>query len=131
MGVSGPVRVIANQAISKHGVDPAGTGTGMIAERLTGAMMPGSCTHLDQVRDVQPRTPMGCEECLEMHGQWVHLRLCLICGHVGCCDSSANRHATRHFHQTGHPLMRSFEPGEDWAWCYVDELALEPAPRPP
>jgi uncharacterized UBP type Zn finger protein len=88
------------------------------------------CGHLDQVHDVAPRTPQGCEECLKMNAQWVHLRLCLYCGHVGCCDSSANRHATQHFQQTGHALMKSFEPGEDWAWCYVDELMLEPAPTP-
>ena len=88
------------------------------------------CSHLDQVHDVAPRTPQGCEECLKINAQWVHLRLCLYCGHVGCCDSSPNRHATKHFHQTRHALMKSFEPGEDWAWCYVDELMLEPAPVP-
>ena len=87
-----------------------------------------TCTHLDQVRDVEPRTPNGCEECLKMHSGWVHLRLCLECGHVGCCDSSPNKHATKHFHATGHPIMRSFEPGEDWGWCYVDEITFEPAP---
>jgi uncharacterized UBP type Zn finger protein len=87
------------------------------------------CTHLDQVRDVAPRTPRGCEECLATGSRWVHLRLCLICGHVGCCDSSPNRHATRHFHQTAHPIVRSFERSEDWGWCYVDEVMMEPAPR--
>ena len=92
--------------------------------------MPRRCTHLDQVLDVQPRTPEGCEECLQTGSAWVHLRLCLLCGHVGCCDDSPNKHATRHFHRTRHPLMRSFEPGEDWGWCYVDELMFEPAPRP-
>jgi uncharacterized UBP type Zn finger protein len=87
------------------------------------------CSHLDQTHPVSPRTPAGCEECLKAGSQWVHLRLCLSCGHVGCCDSSPGRHATKHFRGSGHPLMRSFEPGEDWAWCYVDEVLLEPAPR--
>jgi uncharacterized UBP type Zn finger protein len=88
------------------------------------------CTHLDQVRDVIPGTPAGCEECLRAGMRWVHLRLCLECGHVGCCDQSIGKHATKHFHQTRHPVMRSFQPGEDWGWCYVDELMLEPAPAP-
>jgi uncharacterized UBP type Zn finger protein len=88
------------------------------------------CPHLDQVRDVSPRTPEGCEECLRTGSWWVHLRLCLECGHVGCCDSSPNRHATRHFYETKHPMVRSLEPGEDWGWCYVDEEMFEPAPRP-
>jgi len=91
--------------------------------------MADECTHLDTIRDVHPRTPKGCEECLAMGGRWVHLRLCLGCGHVGCCDSSPNRHATAHNRQSGHPLVRSLERGEDWAWCYVDEVMLEPAPR--
>ena len=91
--------------------------------------MTTQCTHLDQIRDVTPRTPRGCEECLAMGSRWVHLRLCLICGHVGCCDSSPNRHATKHFHQSAHPIVRSFERGEDWGWCYVDEVMMEPAPR--
>ena len=91
--------------------------------------MDNACTHLDQVRNLEPRTPNGCEECLATGGRWVHLRLCTICGHVGCCDSSPNRHATKHFHATGHPIVRSFEPGEDWAWCYVDQVTIEPAPR--
>lgn len=86
------------------------------------------CSHLDQIRDAAPRTPQGCEECLEMHASWVHLRLCLTCGHVGCCDQSPNKHATKHFHESKHPLIRSFERGEDWAWCYVDEVFMEPAP---
>jgi uncharacterized UBP type Zn finger protein len=85
------------------------------------------CTHLDQIRPVQPRTPQGCEECLKIGSRWVHLRLCLECGHVGCCDSSPNKHATKHFHHTTHPIMRSFEPGETWGWCYVDQLELDMA----
>jgi uncharacterized UBP type Zn finger protein len=82
------------------------------------------CAHINEVRPVRPRTP-GCEECLRDGDSWVHLRLCLTCGHVGCCDTSKNKHATRHFHETRHPIMRSLEPGEDWGWCYVDRLMLE------
>lgn len=89
-----------------------------------------SCTHGDQVRTEVARTPNGCEECLASGSWWVHLRLCLTCGHVGCCDNSPNTHATKHFHETAHPVMRSFEPGEDWGWCYVDRTFLRPAPRP-
>ena len=81
------------------------------------------CRHVTGLDPVSPRA-RGCEECLKMHSQWVHLRLCLTCGHVGCCDSSPNRHATRHFHETAHPVMASFEPGERWAWCFVDETEL-------
>ena len=87
------------------------------------------CTHLDQVHDVSPRTPQGCEECLKTNGRWVHLRLCLTCGHVGCCDSSPGKHATRHFQESRHAIVRSFQPGEDWGWCYVDQLMMEPGPR--
>lgn len=83
------------------------------------------CTHLDQVRDVKPKTK-GCEECLARGGRWVHLRLCLSCGHVGCCDSSPGKHATAHFRASGHPIIQSFEPGEDWAWCNIDEVYIEP-----
>src|ERR1044071_8663262 len=82
------------------------------------------CAHLDQVRDVRPVTN-GCEECLKSGDAWVHLRLCLTCGHVGCCDSSKNKHATKQFHQTTHPIIRSAEPGEDWGWCYIDEVQLD------
>ena len=79
-----------------------------------------NCSHLDQIREVVP-SGEGCKECLEMGDKWVHLRLCLACGHVGCCDSSKNKHASRHAEETGHPIVRSFQPGEDWRWCYVDE----------
>jgi len=88
------------------------------------------CTHLDRVHSVTARAPAGCEECLEQGMGWVHLRLCLECGHVGCCDSSPGKHATKHFHGTGHPIVRSLERGEDWAWCYADELLLRPVPSP-
>ena len=87
------------------------------------------CKHLDQVRDVEPNTPGACEDCLKIGGRWVHLRVCLICGHAGCCDNSPNRHATKHYHETTHPLMRSMEPGEDWGFCYPEDLFIEPAPR--
>jgi len=82
------------------------------------------CTHLDQIQDVSPNTN-GCEECLKAGTTWVHLRMCLLCGHVGCCDASQGKHATKHFRATDHPLMRSLEPGENWGWCYVDEVGFE------
>jgi hypothetical protein len=82
---------------------------------------PTTCPHVVQIRPVAPRTPEGCEECLRTGSGWVHLRLCLTCGHVGCCDSSPNRHARRHAHASGHAIVQSFQPGEDWRWCYVDE----------
>ena len=90
--------------------------------------MANRCRHVSQLHPVQPVTPQGCQECLQTGSRWVHLRLCLSCGHVGCCDSSPGKHATMHFHATEHPVVRSFERGEDWGWCYVDQLFLEPAP---
>ncbi|MGV3721840.1 MAG: ubiquitin carboxyl-terminal hydrolase 14 [Actinomycetota bacterium] len=83
-----------------------------------------NCTHLDQVQDVTPSAD-GCEDCLRTGDWWVHLRLCRVCGHVGCCDSSPNKHATKHFHATGHPIIQSFEPGEEWGWCYADDTVVE------
>ena len=82
-----------------------------------------SCSHRGLIQDVAPRTA-GCEECLRSGSVWVHLRMCRSCGHVGCCDSSPGRHATAHFRETGHPIVRSNEPGERWSWCYVDEEVL-------
>ena len=83
------------------------------------------CAHLDQVEILQvPESIEGCEECLVEGTQWVHLRMCQTCGHIGCCDNSPRRHATAHFHTTTHPLIASAEPGEDWTWCYVDEKAF-------
>jgi len=79
---------------------------------------------------VKPSGP-GCAECLKAGGVWVHLRLCLSCGHVGCCDNSPSRHATKHFHTTKHPVIRSYEPGEDWGYCYVDEQFTETLPAHP
>ena len=85
--------------------------------------MSDRCTHLDTIADVTPSSP-GCEDCLRIGGRWVHLRMCMTCGHVGCCDNSPNRHATAHFREVGHPLIRSAEPGEDWSFCYIDDLAF-------
>lgn len=82
-----------------------------------------ACTHLDQVRDVAPSS-RRCEQCVALGDAWVHLRMCLTCGQVGCCDSSPNHHATAHFEESGHPLIRSVEPGESWRWCYLDEVVL-------
>src|SRR6476659_591629 len=85
--------------------------------------MAATCTHLDTVHlDVTPSSEVGCSECLKTGDRWLHLRLCLECGQVGCCDSSPNKHAAKHFHRTKHPLIRSIEPGEAWVWCYVDEV---------
>ena len=88
-------------------------------------MSPTTCPHVkDHQKPVTPHTK-GCEECLKTGDRWVHLRMCLQCGHVGCCDSSKNRHATKHYKATEHPIMRSIEPGESWRWCYPDELLME------
>lgn len=88
------------------------------------------CDHLAQAREVTP-SANGCEDCLRTGDRWVHLRLCMTCGHVGCCDSSPNKHARAHFHEVGHPLVRSFEPGEDWWWCYADEVVFQVPGAPP
>jgi uncharacterized UBP type Zn finger protein len=80
------------------------------------------CTHThDFVKQVEPHSK-GCEECLKIGASWVHLRMCLECGKVGCCDSSRNRHASAHFREAGHPIVRSIEPGEAWRWCYIDRV---------
>jgi uncharacterized UBP type Zn finger protein len=85
-----------------------------------------ACTHLDQVKITElPESVEGCAECLAIGGKWLHLRICLECGQVGCCDDSPNRHARGHAHSDGHPLIRSIEPGEDWSWCFVDDVALQ------
>jgi hypothetical protein len=81
------------------------------------------CKHIDQIKQVRPKAS-GCEDCLRIGDTWVHLRLCMSCGHVGCCDSSKNQHATRHFWASQHPIVRSLEPGENWRWCYIDEVAV-------
>lgn len=87
--------------------------------------MSDQCSHLGEVKVTQlPESVEGCEDCLRDGGEWLHLRICLVCGHVGCCDSSPNQHASRHFEETGHQLIRSLEPGEEWSWCFVDDLPM-------
>ena len=82
-----------------------------------------ACDHLDQIRPVTP-SARGCEDCIRIGARWVHLRICMTCGHVGCCDSSPHKHATAHHRTVGHPIIKSGEPGEDWGWCYPDEVML-------
>ena len=86
--------------------------------------MADECAHAAGIRKVVP-SALGCEECLKVDSIWVHLRLCRTCGHVGCCDSSPNRHATKHFHATDHPIIEGYDPPEGWGWCYVDEVTLD------
>jgi len=93
--------------------------------------MAAICDHIDAIRDVEPSS-WGCEDCLAAgRRDWLHLRLCMTCGHVGCCDSSPGRHASKHFMVTAHPIVRSFEPGEDWFWCYADEVLFDLEEAPP
>lgn len=82
------------------------------------------CEHVKDIKTYIPRAK-GCEECMKMGDRWIHLRVCLICGHVGCCNSSKNKHATQHFKETGHAMMRSLEPGEVWGYCFVDDIFYE------
>jgi uncharacterized UBP type Zn finger protein len=82
------------------------------------------CSHMDQTKDVKSDAK-GCEDCLKTGDSWVHLRMCMTCGHVGCCDSSKNKHARKHFKETGHPIIESYESGEDWRWCYIDNAYLD------
>ena len=88
-------------------------------------MNQGPCEHAATLHDHVPKTPQGCEECLQMGDTWVHLRRCDACGHIGCCDSSKNTHATKHYHATHHPVIASFQPDERWKWCYVHEAIWE------
>ena len=85
-----------------------------------------NCEHVALIQDVTPSSPDSCNQCLQMGDTWVHLRICLICGEVGCCDNSKNKHATKHFHATGHPIIQSFEPREKWRYCYSDEAMILP-----
>ncbi|MDQ5825604.1 MAG: UBP-type zinc finger domain-containing protein [Chloroflexota bacterium] len=85
------------------------------------------CSHVSEIQRVRP-SARGCEDCLKIGDEWVHLRECMTCGHIGCCNDSKNKHATGHFHASGHPIIKSFEPGEDWGWCYVDEVYFEHLP---
>ena len=101
-----------------------------VAGDAEGRPVARDCGHLDHVRDVAASTPHACEDCLKEGSSWVHLRLCLECGHVGCCDNSPRKHATAHWRASSHPIIASHEPGEDWAWCYEDELVLVPTEAP-
>ena len=89
-----------------------------------GALNIKGCGHISTIQDVVPSAD-GCEDCLNIGDEWVHLRLCLTCGHVGCCDDSKNKHATRHHHETGHPMIASYEEDEYWLWCYDDNLGFD------
>jgi uncharacterized UBP type Zn finger protein len=93
------------------------------ATRVMSAASP--CAHQDQIRDDVEPQGNGCAECLATGDSWVHLRVCLTCGHIGCCEDSKNQHAAAHFRATGHPIVCSFEPGESWRWCFVDETFLD------
>ena len=90
-----------------------------------GALDAKGCGHISTIQDVVPYAD-GCEDCLKIGDDWVYLRLCLTCGYVGCCDNSKNKHATGHHHETGHPMIVSYEEGENWLWCYVDQVGIEP-----
>ena len=95
----------------------------------TGRLKEKDCTHLDLIQDVEPWTD-GCEQCIELESKWVHLRMCLVCGHVGCCSSSKHDHAGQHFKETGHPLTTPYQqPEMDWIWCYEDKALLDPRPK--
>ena len=86
------------------------------------------CSHIADVRDVTP-SALGCEECLKTGSRWLHLRICRSCGHVGCCDDSPNKHATAHFHATGHPVIEGYDPPEGWGWCYLDKVLFDLSKR--
>ena len=89
------------------------------------------CSHLDQIKVAAPEGEVaGCEDCLKMGGTWLHLRMCLSCGHIACCESSPNKHALKHFQESGHVLIQSVEPGESWGWCYADETFVKDIPLP-
>ena len=118
------VAAVVRHGMLEEALDASGLDRSHETQRKENAVET-NCTHLDQIRDVEPGAE-GCEECLQMGDTWVHLRECLSCGHVGCCDSSKNRHATKHYRATEHPIVRSFQPGEAWIWCYVDEVVMEP-----
>jgi len=98
-----------------------------MAGRIEPVIIEMPCEHVSTVKlRAVPRPADGCEDCLKIGGSWVHLRHCLTCGHVGCCDSSPNKHATKHSHRSKHPIVTSAEPGETWVWCYVDDRAISP-----
>jgi EmrB/QacA subfamily drug resistance transporter len=120
-GFRGSVLLCA--AVVMVGAAVAATMLGATDAATTEAQVGLACEHVATITDITPRTE-GCEECLRTNDTWVHLRACLACGHVGCCDSSKNQHATKHFWSSQHPIVRSLEPGESWRWCYVDEIAV-------
>jgi uncharacterized UBP type Zn finger protein len=106
------------------------SGSVRIAAKIQAAVEGGKlnakvCGHLSTIQDVVPSAD-GCEDCLKIGDEWVHLRLCLSCGYVGCCDDSKNKHATHHHHATSHPIITSYEEGENWLWCYVDRVGIDP-----
>lgn len=123
MEIFSDVRVLTLQSFGKIVVNFLPWRQMHLFSRLSENRMPTRCNHLDGITTDQPRT-RGCEECLKTGDSWVHLRLCRMCGHVGCCDDSKNRHATKLFQTTRHAIMSSLEPGEKWSWCYVDEVVL-------
>lgn len=86
--------------------------------------MAETCTHLDQIDPAAQPSSEGCEDCLRSGGRWLHLRMCRVCGHVGCCDSSPNKHASAHYAAVGHPVVSSYEPGEHWSWCFADDFGF-------
>jgi EmrB/QacA subfamily drug resistance transporter len=121
------VAVVLIRPAAAPATTPVRAGTFTVVGDADGRPTDATCTHLDEISaDGPPSTGQGCEECLRDGGTWVHLRRCLRCGHVGCCDDSPGRHATRHWHTSSHPLVQSLQPGEDWAWCYPDRLLLAP-----
>ena len=117
-------RVIAAIDIEETVLDRGQSENGEMREtELTPPSAHSGCEHMQRLSQTpSPRTPDGCEECLQQDLRWVHLRMCMTCGHVGCCDSSVGKHAAAHFHETRDPVMRSFEPGEAWTWCYLDDV---------
>ena len=88
---------------------------------------PEGCEHSDLIREISPTSPDACPQCVEMGDTWVHLRVCLVCGQVGCCDNSKNTHATKHYKESGHPVIQSYQPDEGWRYCYVDDASLPDA----
>jgi Zn-finger in ubiquitin-hydrolases and other protein len=107
-----------------QGVGPGGHGR-EASRRVRPLRAMSDCAHLDQIVFTEPPDRVeGCPECLRIGSRWVHLRMCQICGTVGCCDSSPNQHASRHARAQGHPILRSIEPGEEWSWCVIDEVAF-------
>ena len=120
--MSGADRLV--QMTRAKGPAPGSRGRRVRRRDVVSGHMATTCEHVIGLKPVDPVTPQGCAECLASGDRWVHLRLCLTCGHVGCCDSSPNRHATAHYKETGHPVIQSFEPGEDWRWCYIDDMPV-------